>query len=191
MNMQFKGKLTLIFILLNLSFVCRSQETEWLRINPLPFESTIESATIIPGTDKIVAVGDYATLMSSVNNGEDWTLQRRPAGIPYSSVLKSVHFPSQTHGYILGNNSLLLKSTDSGVSWEDISLEGNYNHQEVYFNDNEVGFITGERDIFCGQEMAGLPGIQLRHPPELQQDLFILSMIPLDLWVIPLKTFIF
>lgn len=120
-----------------------AQDYEWLRINPLPFESTIKCATIIPGTNTVVAVGNYATLMYSYNNGESWDLQRRPGGIAKQASLVSVHFPSPSVGYILGNNSLLLKSTDEGISWTDISLDGNYDHQAIYFIDDETGFITG------------------------------------------------
>lgn len=136
-------RIILVFLCLEVSVLGLSQDIEWLRINPLPYESTVNCATLIPGTNKVISVGEYATLMFSDDNGENWTLQRRPGNISKDADLISVYFPSPLVGYILGSNSLLLKSTDSGTTWADITLEGNYNHQEISFIDEETGFITG------------------------------------------------
>jgi photosystem II stability/assembly factor-like uncharacterized protein len=136
-------KLVTLFILSISFFSGKGQETYWNRINPKPFESTISSATLIPGTNKVIAVGNIATVMYSDDNGDSWDLERRPAGIGKGQGLISVSFPSQNTGYILGDKSLLLKTTEGGENWYDISLEGTVNYKSTYFLDNYNGFITG------------------------------------------------
>ena len=136
-----KSALLLIF---SLSLgITMGQETYWNRINPLPFESTINSATLIPGTNKVIAVGNLATVMYSEDNGDSWDLRRRPAGIAKGQGLRSVSFPSPNTGYILGSNSLILKTTEAGETWFDVSLDGAVNYSGIYFLDEDNGFITG------------------------------------------------
>jgi len=136
-------KVVTLFILSISFFSGKGQETYWNRINPKPFESTINSATLIPGTNKVIAVGNIATVMYSEDNGDGWDLERRPTGIAKGQNLLSVSFPSQNTGYILGDNSLLLKTTEGGENWYDISLEGTVNYKSIYFLDNYNGFLTG------------------------------------------------
>jgi len=48
------------------------------------------------------------------------------------------------NGYIAGQNSTVLKSTDSGKNWKSVQLTIPCNLRALHFLDSSVGFVTGE-----------------------------------------------
>lgn len=129
-----------LIILINFSY---SQTDPWIRINPIPFEYSMNCISKIPDTDTIVAVGTFSTIMYTEDNGENWDIHLRPAAISNRTNLYSVSFPTKDIGYVLGKKSTLLKTTDGGNTWNDISLSGNSDYKEIYFINILTGFITG------------------------------------------------
>ena len=53
-------------------------------------------------------------------SGQTWT----QIPVPTSKQLNAIDFPSATVGYIGGNDSLLLKTTDGGQTWQRLSYSG-------------------------------------------------------------------
>jgi photosystem II stability/assembly factor-like uncharacterized protein len=62
-----------------------------------------------------------------------------------STNLKSVYFIDENTGWACGLD-LVLKTTDSGVSWNSQSLSGEF--QSVFFINSSTGFLVGNSGIF-------------------------------------------
>jgi hypothetical protein len=62
--------------------------------------------------------------------------------------LNTIHFPSSSVGYIGGEDSLLLKSTDGGISWNPVTMSGinflswNSDILNLQFLNDSVGYLT-------------------------------------------------
>jgi photosystem II stability/assembly factor-like uncharacterized protein len=61
-----------------------------------------------------------------------------------ASTFNSVHFPSNDIGYVVSNNGLVLKSSDTGATWQFLdSLKTNL--LKVHFFDNNTGIIVSAK----------------------------------------------
>lgn len=63
-----------------------------------------------------------------------------------SVYLNSIFFPSDSIGYILGENSHLLKTINGGATWNSIGPLSIYG--SLYFTSNDTGYATGPGGIF-------------------------------------------
>jgi photosystem II stability/assembly factor-like uncharacterized protein len=70
--------------------------------------------------------------------------------LPTEATLSDVSFANSNHGWLVGNNSTLLETTDGGTSWElrtlDLGDEKNYTLTSVSFSGDE-GWIAGQPNI--------------------------------------------
>ncbi|MBX7045666.1 MAG: T9SS type A sorting domain-containing protein [Ignavibacteria bacterium] len=57
--------------------------------------------------------------------------------------LNYVSFPSEQTGYIAGNNSRILKTTNAGLNWSSLTNPIATNFQVIYFLNETTGFIGG------------------------------------------------
>lgn len=62
---------------------------------------------------RLVAVGQRGHILYSDNAGKDW----QQARVPVSADLNSVHFPTPQQGWAVGNDGVILHSSDGGASW--------------------------------------------------------------------------
>lgn len=59
---------------------------------------------------------------------------------PYAYHLTSIHFPSDTIGYIGGEDGILFKTFDSGISWRCMGCTNCWDDlKDVYFFNNDTG----------------------------------------------------
>lgn len=58
------------------------------------------------------------------------------------SDLKDVHFPTSTVGYAVGDNGVVLKSVDSGDSWQTVFTNPLLSFTSVFFTSIETGYAT-------------------------------------------------
>jgi photosystem II stability/assembly factor-like uncharacterized protein len=63
--------------------------------------------------ERLVAVGWRGHIVYSDDNGASW----QQAGVPVSSDLTAVYFPSAEQGWAVGHGGVILHSTDGGKSW--------------------------------------------------------------------------
>ncbi|MBP6184850.1 MAG: T9SS type A sorting domain-containing protein [Saprospiraceae bacterium] len=56
--------------------------------------------------------------------------------------LVDIHFPTNNIGYIVGENSTLLKTSDSGLNWEPLKLDTVMHINSVHFVNSDTGFIA-------------------------------------------------
>ncbi len=130
-----------VFLWLN-SITLFGQAVPWERINPHPVESTLNEIINIPGSNRLMAVGNGATIMYSDDEGASWIISYKPAGISRMTNLNAIHFVDADLGYVAGDHSTLLKTTNNGASWTDISPLGDDDFFDVYFIDEQTGFVT-------------------------------------------------
>lgn len=83
---------------------------------PAP-RSRIPSKTLLNGVTmagkRIVGVGQLGQVVYSDDGGKNWT----QAGVPVSSDLLAVHFPTPQKGWAVGHDGVVLHSEDGGASW--------------------------------------------------------------------------
>jgi len=120
-------------------FQAHSQGDPWMRINPMPQENPLNDIAYLPGMNRIIAVGDNSTIIVSDNMAVSWSVQVSPGGIPVNNNLHDIFFPDETTGYAAG--CYLLKTTNSGNTWDTVILSGNVCVLDLYFTDASQGFI--------------------------------------------------
>ena len=64
--------------------------------------------------DRLVAVGEYGTVLYSDDDGRGW----RQASVPVQVTLTAVHFPTPDKGWAVGHDAVILHSSDGGASWQ-------------------------------------------------------------------------
>ncbi len=67
-----------------------------------------------------------------------WTLI--PSGT--TTNLQAVHFPTDSIGYIVGDFGIVLKSIDTGDTWQTIHLDSAYSFKSVFFTSNDIGYAA-------------------------------------------------
>ncbi len=92
---------------------------------------------------RIVAVGQRGHIVFSDDAGKNW----QQADVPVSSDLVAVMFPTVLHGWAVGHDGVILKSSDGARTWQrqrdgrpaaaDVPL------LDVYFSDERNGHAVG------------------------------------------------
>ena len=113
--MKHISALTLFFIL-TLSLPIFAQPA-WVRKQATPQENTLNDITRIPGTNKLIAVGEGSTVMISEDAGESWQIITNPAAMENDYMAKTVCFTNESTGFIGGSYNTILKTTDGGYTW--------------------------------------------------------------------------
>jgi photosystem II stability/assembly factor-like uncharacterized protein len=67
--------------------------------------------------------------------------------VPNSSNLKSIFFDESGIGWVVGEDGILLKSTNDGVSWQRIDINNFYQFNKVFFINSNTGWIVGDEGI--------------------------------------------
>lgn len=103
--------------------------------------------------------GDIALL----DNGEAWSVGydgKHPRRVYHSKdvgkswdamdvvgndfIMKALSFPDSQHGWAVGNNGLIIRTTDGGKSWEMLEPPTSSNLEVVHFVNSQVGYIGGK-----------------------------------------------
>src|SRR5213080_621401 len=63
--------------------------------------------------DRLVTVGQRGHILYSDDSGKNW----QQASVPVSCDLTAVYFPSAKQGWAVGNDGVVLHSSDAGVTW--------------------------------------------------------------------------
>ncbi len=152
------SKLFAFVLLLCLPFSNMAQSA-WTRVSPLPQENTINDITKIPGTNRLMAVGEGSTIMTSDDAGETWDIKLHPARMNNDYMCKGIHFINETTGFISGSTETILKTTDAGLTWK-LKYKGNPSFEwaclnDVCFSDQTTGFTVGDDGLLLGTTNAG------------------------------------
>jgi len=138
----------LLVFLFILDFVSSKAQSSWTRLSGSPQENTLNCIRKIPGTNKLIAVGEGSTVMISEDAGQNWQLILNPAGRDNYYICKGVCFIDDTTGFINGGKESILKTIDGGLSW-DLKYIGNTIYEGKYFYEIEFtnrlnGFAVGD-----------------------------------------------
>lgn len=63
--------------------------------------------------ERLIVVGQRGHILYSDDSGKDW----QQAAVPVSADLNAVNFPSATQGWAVGNDGVVLHTSDAGVTW--------------------------------------------------------------------------
>jgi len=137
-----------------------SQAIYFERANPFPIETHMFDICKIPGTNRFLAVGSNASYMYTDDNSGSWIVNYSPANISKNIDLYSVSFVNENLGFMIGDDVVFLKSNDGGLSWEDYSFNFKTQMTDVYFLDEQKGFI-GKEDTLMITNDGGLSWTQI------------------------------
>jgi photosystem II stability/assembly factor-like uncharacterized protein len=106
----------------------------------LAVRSLLLGVTEVPG-DGLVAVGERGHVLASSDGGTTW--QQRPA--PTHANLTAVRFADATHGWVVGHDEVILRTTDGGASWTrtHYAPERQQPLLDVWFGDASHGLAVG------------------------------------------------
>lgn len=86
----------------------------------------------------------FSILITAViGNAQSWS----PLTSGSTSNLKSIHFPTASVGYAVGDNGTILKTSNGGTSWSGLtSAYPGYWFWDVHFTSTDTGYVCGEGD---------------------------------------------
>ncbi len=65
-----------------------------------------------------------------------------------NQLLYSVHFPNVNTGYVLGSNSIILKTTNGGVNWLSLSSLTYQYPNRIVFTSPDTGYVSVNNGVF-------------------------------------------
>lgn len=81
-------------------------------VSALSINSPLSGMTRAGG--RVITVGQRGHILFSDDNGQHW----QQASVPVSADLTAVNFPTATHGWAVGNDGVVLHSSDAGATWQ-------------------------------------------------------------------------
>ncbi len=95
----------------------------------------------------IAHAAGYGIVLRSIDGGITWQNSGEKG-----DFFRSISFPTPETGYICGSSGSILKTTDSGASWQTIrkgkSLwKSDARFRAIFFENAEKGYIAGERGL--------------------------------------------
>jgi photosystem II stability/assembly factor-like uncharacterized protein len=107
-----------------------------------------ELSAVCFSDEKIVHVVGYGIILRSTDGGLTWTISETTG-----DFYRSMHFPTNTIGYIAGYSGSILKTTDAGENWtklingDKISVK-NTPFRSIHFVNADKGYIVGDHGTF-------------------------------------------
>ena len=95
----------------------------------------------LPGSDRLVVVGDRGHILFSDDSGKHWTQSR----VPTTQMLTAVSFPSAKTGYAVGHDNIILKTDDAGENWQRVyqNIDLQAPLLDVWFQSESKGMAVG------------------------------------------------
>src|SRR5205085_4125050 len=113
----------------------------------VPFEDAAVHAVQFIDKDEGWAVGDDGVIWHSVNGGAAW--ERQKSGTRAS--LRAVHFQTPYTGWAVGrldqpggSVGVMLKTTDGGLTWNEVGVNVLPGLHAVRFTGEQNGFVCGD-----------------------------------------------
>lgn len=114
------------------------------------------------GNNKVIAMGidglppynAIRTISISYNSGQSWTHSFLPDAYYLAS---DFHFFNENEGFVCGgfDEGFLIKTEDGGQSWQEIPYEDERRPREVYFVDEQNGWVIGKDGLVLSTTDGG------------------------------------
>ncbi|MBT8143142.1 MAG: hypothetical protein KJO55_00475 [Gammaproteobacteria bacterium] len=108
-------------------------------IAPLATEAMLLDAINVD--ERIVVVGEKGIVLISDDAGLSWRQPQTGTRI----TLTGVHFSDRDNGWVVGHDSLILRTTDGGATWQEVYSDPDDQRPlfDVWFADSETGIAVG------------------------------------------------
>ena len=168
-------KIALIFsFLLTISTQINAQ---WEWYSPSP-QGNIINDVVMLNPDTIICVGEFGTILRSIDSGQNWNIQNRIT----ENELHKIFFLDSKNGWIAGAVGRVLKTTDGGETWDLKNPPTSLNLYDIEFTSISKGFVVGENG-YIAKTTNGGDSWQALAPT--QKTLFSLQFIDsLNAWAI-------
>ncbi len=128
----------LLFTFISLQY---SQQTSWQWVSPLPQGNILNEISVV-NSDTLVACGLSGTFMSSGNGGQTWNVDNNLNGA--AEEFHALHFFNGSIGWVAGENGIILKTTNGGVSWSQQQTPTSAFIYSINFINSLTGWACGE-----------------------------------------------
>jgi len=83
----------------------------------------------------------HRAILNTTNGGATWNVQYSAA---YESLLRSIYMVDQNTGYAVGENGIVMKTTNEGTNWSQQNVISSFHLYDVYFASGTTGWVIGE-----------------------------------------------
>lgn len=109
---------------------------------------TLQS-TYLPGIEDVFFIDEMRGWM--IRGYQVYTTSEGISGdfgnpISLSEFLYSIHFINQNEGWVAGNNGVIAKTADGGLTWDELSTGITVNLKSIYFVNSSDGWAVGYSD---------------------------------------------
>lgn len=118
-----------------------------------PLAAQVPLVTAARAGERMVAAGDYGVVLLSDDNGKTW---RQAREVPTTTMITSVVFRDQRHGWATAHGGLILASGDGGEHWRVAHrVEPDVVPMAIAFDDRGVGVVVGTYGFALRTEDGG------------------------------------
>lgn len=112
------------------------------RAAPLAAQNLLLAGVQLPGSPRLVAVGEYGHVLLSDDAGASW---RQARSVPTVTTLTALHFIDAKQGWAVGHGGVVIGTQDGGETWQALSgkLDGPEVLLSVWFADAQRGLAVG------------------------------------------------
>lgn len=109
---------------------------------------------VVVNGSRIVLVGGGGSIFWTDDKGDSWQPARFSTSRPTAKFNATV-FIDDKHGWAVGNDGLIVSSTDGGISWRGQKPDAGANLLDILFCNAEYGFAVGENGIILRTSDSG------------------------------------
>ncbi len=104
-----------------------------------------------------IATGTKGRIYLTEDGGLNWSIRTINESKRKNRLvdLNSAYFIDKNNIWIAGNDGIILKSEDSGISWQQKKFR-EYNYYSVVFLNKDEGFVSGENGMIIHTENGGM-----------------------------------
>ncbi len=125
------------FFLISICLTATTVYSQWQWVHPQPQGNNLNDIKSI-SKNEVIVVGDYGTILKSINSGKDWQLIESRL----NSNLNSISVVGNNI-WICGDGGIIINSSDYGTSWNYQTSNTSSNLNSIFFLDSLNGFSGG------------------------------------------------